>query len=343
MGGCGHVRLRWPVAELQRCGHDVTVYEDLPGVWRRGEIGEPNVLVDITDVDADLVVLQRVFRPEMLAFQRLLRKRGIAVAIDIDDDLLAVHPRHPAFPLLEPCWGVLREAYREADMVTTSTPALAKRYGGSGRARVVPNGIPKGYLDIPRPKPRQVPIIGWTGVVGAHEGDLEQVGASVADLCRSGAARVRTIGGGREALDVLRTDGEFHPGAPLNGFHYARLYADFDAALVPLRESRFNAGKSWLKGLEAAALGVPFVASPTPEYVRLNGLGAGLLAESPKDWRVLLKALASSSNHREDLGAQGRIVASRLTTEDYQAPQLWDAWSACIHRTKGGKHSISIA
>src|ERR1019366_1809483 len=149
-------------------------------------------------------------------------------------------------------------------MVTVSTPALAKRYGG----RVVPNGIPRAYLGIERTTSRQVPVVGWTGVVVSHAGDLEQVGSALAEIVASGACAVRTIGGRREALDVLGVQGEWHTGAWLQDFAYARLYADLDVAIVPLRPNRFNAGKSWLKGLEAAALGVPFVASPTPEYVR---------------------------------------------------------------------------
>ena len=45
--------------------------------------------------------------------------------------------------------------------------------------------------------------------------------------------------------------------------------AQLDTGIVPLQRSRFNEAKSNLKGLEYAALGVPFVASPTAEYERL--------------------------------------------------------------------------
>jgi glycosyltransferase involved in cell wall biosynthesis len=332
---CGYVRLRWPARELQRQGYDVEVRENMDVVWRKGADGEPDTVVDLLETNFDLAILQRVYRPEMLAFQRLLQKRGIAVAIDIDDDLLAVDPRHPAYRLLEPCWSVLREAYQEADMVTVSTPALAKRYG-QGRVRVIPNGIPRAYLHLRRIETRQVPVVGWTGVVTSHAGDLNEVGTSVADLAAAGAISVRTIGGTgnscREALDVLGVQGEWQSSVSLRDFAYARLYAEFDVAIVPLKPNRFNAGKSWLKGLEAVGLGVPFVASPTPEYMKLHELGVGLLAESPKEWRQELGRLAASADLRAEMAAKGREVAAKLTTEQMQAPLLWEAWQAAIHR-----------
>ena len=115
-------------------------------------------------------------------------------------------------------------------------------------------------------------------------------------------------------------------------YGYARLYADLDVAIAPLRESRFNAGKSWLKPLEAASLGVPVVMSPSPEYLRLHEKGIGLIAESPKEWRSHLQRLVGSVALRQELAAKGREVAATLTTEGFQAPLLWDAWMSTVTR-----------
>jgi hypothetical protein len=43
----------------------------------------------------------------------------------------------------------------------------------------------------------------------------------------------------------------------LNGIH---------VGLVPLTRGPFNEAKSYLKGLEYAAAGIPFIATPTEEY-----------------------------------------------------------------------------
>ena len=277
------------------------------------------------DPDFDLLVLQRVYRPTMLETMRVIQAKGIPVVIDLDDDLLAVHPDSPAYRTLSPFWDVLREALRCADLITVSTPALARRYG-NGKAVVVPNGIPRAYLEIPTHEARQVPVVGWTGTVDSHIGALEQVGTSVADLCHEGKARFRAIGD-PDAVKIIGA-GEFVPGAPMQDLSYARLYADLDVAIVPLKPSRFSAGKSWMKGLEAAALGVPFVASPTPEYVRLNEMGAGILAERAKDWKVQIGRLVGSGDLRAEYAANGRAVAATMTTEAFQAPKLWEAWLA---------------
>jgi glycosyltransferase involved in cell wall biosynthesis len=331
-GGCGWYRLRWPAAELARQGFDVEVRENIDAVWQKGENGELDRVVDLLKTDFDLAVLQRMYRPEMLTFQRLLQKRGIAVCLDIDDDLLAIGPEHPSYPYLQSAWEILRQAYREADLVTVSTSALAKRYGGHGRVRVVPNGVPRAYLDIQRTETRQVPVVGWTGVARYHPGDLEQVGTAVADIVGSGAARFRAIGD-EQTLELLGVPGQWHGGAPLHvDYAYARLYAELDIAIVPLRPCRFAASKSWLKGLEACSLGVPFVASPTPEYIRLHELGAGVLAETPKEWKTQISRLVQSRDLRQELASKGREVAAKLTIEEFQAPQLWEAWEMAAAR-----------
>jgi glycosyltransferase involved in cell wall biosynthesis len=329
-GGCGHYRLRWSAAELQRQGHEISVREHLNAVWERHDDGDR--LVDVKDLDFDVAVFQRVYRRSLLDLMRLLKAKGVALVMDVDDDLFALEPNHPTWHELDSreddAWGVLREAVALVDLVTVSTPALAKRYGGA-KARVIPNGIPRAYLGISTER-RQLPVVGWTGLVATHPGDLNEVGSSIYDLCHSGKARFRAIGD-RNALRLLNVPAqEFHPGAPLHTFEYAHLYADLDVAIVPLKPSRFNAGKSWLKMMEAAALGVPVVASPTPENVRL---GVGLLAERPKDWRTHLSRLCGSADLRLSMAAQGRAVASEWTIEERIAPMVWDAWTSARSAT----------
>ena len=332
-GGCGYYRLRWAAEELQRQGHDISVREQLSAIWKRHDDGDE--LVGVKDVDFDVAVFQRVYRRSLLDLLRLLKAEGVALVMDIDDDLQALEPNHPTWHELtersDDAWGVLREAVTLVDMVTVSTPALAKRYGGS-KARVIPNGIPRTYLGISCVKAgyeipeKYTPVVGWTGLVATHPGDLNEVGVAVHDLCRTGKARFRAIGD-PAALKVLNVGGQgVHPGAPLHTFEYAQLYADLDVAIVPLKTSRFNASKSWLKAIEAASLGVPVVMSPTPDNVRLFEQGIGLLAERPKDWRIHLTALCASADLRLAMAAAGRAVAAERTIEDRIAPMVWDAW-----------------
>ena len=65
-----------------------------------------------------------------------------------------------------------------------------------------------------------------------------------------------------------------------------------DIGVVPLNlPLDFNEAKSALKGLEYAAAGIPFVASPSGEYKRLASMGIGRIASTPDEWVTHLTEL----------------------------------------------------
>lgn len=337
-GGCGYYRLRWAAETLQAHGADIEVVQGLPARWERTSFG--NRLHSVTSLGADVVVWQRVFRPDLLAVMGALKANGVGIVLDLDDDFMALDSRHPVFAELHPTtgpksWAVLREAIQIADVVTVSTPALAAKYGGS-KARVVPNGVPRAYLGIERASERRSPpVMGWTGRPDMHVGDLGELGTVPRDLCRAGLARFRAIGAAEtlEVLEIPAHRAEHQPGVALADLSYARVYADLDIAVVPLRQTAFNAGKSWLKMAEAAALGVPVVTSPTPENVRLHNSGIGFLAKREREWERHLTHLLQSPDLRLAESARGRAVMAGMTIEDWVAPQVWDAWTAAVRAT----------
>jgi glycosyltransferase involved in cell wall biosynthesis len=101
--------------------------------------------------------------------------------------------------------------------------------------------------------------------------------------------------------------------------------ATLGIGIAPLTDTKFNSAKSWLKPLEYSALGVPWVASPRTEYARLHALGAGLLANKPRNWATQLRALINSAALRDDLSQRGREIAAQLTIEK-NAWQYAEAW-----------------
>lgn len=328
-GGCGYTRLIWPALAIRAAGHDVEIRGSLTAEWR-DVLGVPEFQY-AHPVDADVVVFQRVLQPHLLALMRSIQEQGVAVVVDLDDDLAALGHDHPTFRDLRPgnpsgrSTAVMKEAMRMADLVTVSTPALAAKYGGR-KVVVVPNGIPKAYLSIERTTPRSN-VIGWPGSTSMHPGDLQEVGSAVAELCRDGVAQFRAIGD-RHTLDILGVpDQQFVAGVALADLSYAKVVAELDVGVVPLRDSAFNAGKSWLKGLEFASLGVPFVASPRAEYVRL---GLGYRAERPRDWLRELRVFATTPHLRVLSAGYAREKAAGMTIEGWVAPQALEAWqSAC--------------
>ncbi len=82
-----------------------------------------------------------------------------------------------------------------------------------------------------------------------------------------------------------------------------------------------------------SAVGVPWVASPRPEYRRLHAQGAGLLADKPKHWYRQLSTLLRDPARREELSQAGREVAAALTYE--RCGWRWaEAWTDAYYLQK---------
>lgn len=306
-------------------------------------------------VEGDVVVFQRPtskFQPQVID---VLQARGVAVVIDLDDDLAHVHPRNvahwqmrPKVPIPDPrhpgyvlgdddgqpilkdnvhSWHNAAAACRHAALVTVTTPALARAYAAHGRVRVLPNMVPEWYLTVEHPDSGD---IGWAGVVSVHPNDLQVMGAAVAQLVRDGH-RFVTVGDQREVQEVLGLPEPPDSSGPLPMELYPHGVALFGIGIAPLADTRFNRSKSRLKGLEYSALGVPWVGSPLPDYVALHRQGCGLLARRPRDWETKLRRLARDPGLRAELSAAGREVAARNTIEGHAHDWL-DAWLSARDR-----------
>lgn len=225
--GCGHYRMIWPAWVLQSQGVDVVV--KVPGDLEAAELTaqldkDDNVLAATCPEDADVLVFQRPSYPQLVKSIPHYLAAGIAVVVDVDDDLSHIDPSNPAWTALHPdpkfhalpvwlqdeikaaayrasvpvprmfefwkakrpphSWQMVKEAARLATVVTVSTPVLAQRYGRGDNAMVIENCIPKVFLDCPRV---DTDVIGWAGSVHSHPGDLKAMGGAVADVVREGA------------------------------------------------------------------------------------------------------------------------------------------------------------
>jgi glycosyltransferase involved in cell wall biosynthesis len=65
---------------------------------------------------------------------------------------------------------------------------------------------------------------------------------------------------------------------------YPELFRKIDVGLVPLRHVEFNEAKSFIKGLEYAASGIPFIAQDIEEYSYLAETGVGRVASNIDEW-----------------------------------------------------------
>ena len=340
-GGCGFYRLIAVCRTLIAQGHDVDYVVDddpperqLQAKWMEWADGTREVL-DVVPPEADVVVLQRPLAAKHATSIPALQRHGIRVVVEIDDDFEHISPRNVSWKAVQPHLSAhrnrefLRRACEQADLVTVSTPALAKVYGRHGRVVVLPNHVPASYLRI-RQEAHDGLYVGWSGSIDTHPDDLQMCGTGVQRALAATGAQMAVVGTGKGVRSALGLSQ-----VPLAcGWRTLRDYpeavAQFDVGIVPLELSPFNEAKSWLKGLEMASVGVPFVASPTQQYRALTDLGAGVLAESPRQWEGALKRLLRDQGWREEVAARGREVAAGLTVEGH-AWRWLEAWGSVVN------------
>lgn len=335
--GCGHHRLIWPAEQLKKDGHDVTVV--MPGARAihlelRGD--EP-VSVRMPD-DCDVAVFQRVTNRYMAKAIPLMRRRGIAVVVDIDDDLNSIDPRNPAWHALHPrneghigangqishhSWHHLTEATKAATLVTVSAPALLNKYARHGRGAVIYNHLPDHYYGIEHV---DSDVIGWPAALNSHPGDPAAVGNAIARMVNLNGAEfmVSTLPEGVGRAFGLSSDPS-GVSALTSIYEWPRVVAEIGVGIAPLGQTMFNQSKSWLKPLEMCAVGVPWVGSALPEYERLHQYGCGLIAGNPKQWYRHLRDLVGSKDLRDEMAGKGREVADELSLRR-NAHKYYEAW-----------------
>ncbi len=120
------------------------------------------------------------------------------------------------------------------------------------------------------------------------------------------------------------------------------VLATFDVNLAPLEHGNpFCEAKSELKWVEAAAVSVPTIASPTAPYRSAIRHGSdGYLASSTGEWLAALRALAGDAAHRAAVGAAAK--ASLL--ERYHPSRMGRALAGILSDVRGaGPGAVAAA
>lgn len=341
--GCGHYRLIWPSNVLQKAGHDVVI---MPPQKNSGFMAStqdrPDGSQQLTGLrvpaDADVIVLQRPSHPLQPEMIQMLRANGIAVVVDMDDDMSSIHPDNIAFHMYRPSsgtpysWKYAVECCKVATLVTTSTRALQKVYAKHGRGMVLDNYVPAKYLEY---ESEEAGTFGWAGTTKSHPNDLQMTGSAVRQLMSEGY-KFRVVGGKSKVRQALRLqeDPDVTGSIPLDQF--ARWVGNsLDVGMAPLAPTSFNTSKSRLKVIEYMAVGVPWVGSPREEYRRTHReSGCGLLADTPKEWYSKLKLLLDDEVLRKEQVEAGR---QWMVGQTYQANawRWWEAWEEALRTQRG--------
>lgn len=329
----------WPAEAVQAQYSDVEVDINEAGSDRAkidallvGVKGEEEVK-GVLNPGYDVIVFQRPMNRLLVGMIPFLQAEGVKVVVEIDDDFDALSPNNVAWQHAQSQHSpernklYLRQACAAADLVVCTTDALARRYGSHGRVAVIPNYAREKYLKI-EGAPNERPTIGWSGSVLTHPHDLQQTRGAVWTVMSKRGADLRVVGTGKgvhKKLNIPESVEVESTGWLDIEDDYPQAMASIDVGVVPLELSAFNQAKSWLKGLEFASLGVPFVASPTDPYQKLYYRGIGFLAEARnKNWTW---ALTSLLNDPQGYGATFRsIIDITDMTIERRAYEWYNAW-----------------
>lgn len=331
-GGCAYYRIELPNYYLQCSFMDANL---------RAIRDEHGVIVDAVPAnkDVDVVVLQRPSKQLVYECIPFLQKRGIAVVVEMDDDLENLPRANGYWEKVAPDRKWALKACQIADWVTVTTPALAKVYAKHGRFTVIPNYIDSTWFDIEPEKDPSTPWVGWTGNVATHPHDLEVIGTHFRGILDDMGAYGYVIGGS-QAFPKLGLDGDMADFVDWLDLHeYPHEVGRLHVGIVPLHQSKFNDAKSWLKGAEYLAMGAFVVASPTPEYVALQkimGTDAIRLAKRYRDWQKHLDhfiAISKDKRTSARLRKEMRGNAEQHLSIERNAWQYEKAWEQALkHR-----------
>ena len=338
-GGCGHYRLIFVAQALIKQGAAVEIGTGPNVLWR----GHPEEHVNLPPADNEVIGLAEVPDADVVVFQRPARRwwadlvphlqaAGIKVVVDVDDrfdririDSIAYKWLGERGKRLDLGYEHVDRACKAADLVTASTKALAERYG-YGHGVVLPNLVPEFYFKITSPKDHH--SIGWSGTLETHGGDLQVMEGTMRTVLHDSDWHFTVIGPPDGIGSALKLEPHTYIGStgwvPFE--QYPFYLAQLEVGIVPLFDGVFNASKSSLKFSELSSLGIPTVASPTPDNVRLHNLGVGVLASSPSQWARKLRALTLNERYRLELGESSR-EAMKTQCYESQSDRWWQAWT----------------
>jgi glycosyltransferase involved in cell wall biosynthesis len=310
--GCGYFRVVLPFDQLKAHGWHANYACGLP---ERGE-GEYDIFVGQR---CD----QPLFRPVWDALREIRKAEGLKLVYEIDDDPFSLDPVNwlaaPSFTRADVLAAIAYFA-TTADLVTVTTEALAARLRRfSQNVAVLPNCVPAFTLDLPKPAGDRPLTIGWAGGC-SHSRDVSLIAQAWRDVTDETGCRGHFVG--TDFRNVTRSAGfDWTPWEPEPSAYYRNI--DFDIGLAPLSEHKFNGGKSPLKALEYAALGIPVIASDHPVYRDFVADGVtGFLCSTQEQWRDRMRLLLDDEGLRTSMGAKARELAATWTIEGN-----WTRWA----------------
>jgi GT2 family glycosyltransferase/glycosyltransferase involved in cell wall biosynthesis len=299
----------------------------------------------IFDYDADIIVTQRYAIHDIKTAQALAahaKRSGAALVFDLDDDLLDIPRAHQDAALLRPRAKVVRRMLELADAVWVSTQGLADRLAPiRSDAIVLANRLDERIWTHQtaagpvRDDPVRILCMGTT----THDDDLAMLLPAL--------VRLKAEFGNRVAIDILGMTGRTTLPQGLNRLatseHATLSYPGFvdwltryrpgwHIGLAPLLDTPFNRGKSAIKAMDYAALGLFVLASDAPAYRGsiADGPAGRLVSNTETAWYSALDPLMRDRDLRRTLAIRSRQAFVDHATLAGQASPRRDALSRAL-------------
>lgn len=267
------------------------------------------------------------------------RRHDMRLIYDLDDDLLAIaesaHPERQYYAAYAPS---IRLLVAQADEVRVSTPVLKQRLEGlSDHVSLVPNALDADtwslHVSCPDREAGEPVGILYMGTL-THGADFA--------LVKGALRRVKETFGRAVSIHVIGVTSEredtdwcnFVEVPPHAGSSYPAFVEwlvgqrTFDIGIAPLTDSEFNKGKSGIKFLDYAALGLAVICSDVDAYrgTVKDGSTGLLVANDEEAWYAAIQRLVTDVNLRNRLARAAReeLAASHtLQSHVGGAPFRW--------------------
>jgi hypothetical protein len=281
----------------------------------------------------EYAVFKLLMQAETTELMKVMQANQTRVIVDVDDFHFGIPDDNIAARITDPSRDpdnnrmFYELSIRQADKVSVSTAFLANFY--SRRCRDV--HLVRNALDTERYKAVDQSgdaVFGWVGATPWRRRDIELLSKWLPQFQNQYGVGVHHSGhipsdprgfavrvGLRRVTTTMMT--------PMST--YPSLLTHFNVGLVPLWRNDFNESKSYLKGLEYAAAGIPFIATPTEEYRLLHEAGVGRLACTSAEWWDHAVELLDPQVRQDEADRQRAIVREHFDI-----------------RTKGGEWASAI-
>lgn len=327
--GCAYYRQVLPCRLLEELGYDVSVGQPRPydpmGI---GLAHEDGALFGF-----DINVYKLMMHASVPQLFQTMQSKGQTVVVDIDDFHFDMHEENIAHSATNPhtnpennrMWYEI--GIRQADFITVSTAFLADFYGRRCRdVRLVRNAVEvERFSPVYQP---EKPVYGWLGGTLWRSGDIELLYEWLPGFVNDHGVTVHHAGhipGDPKHFAIRAGLKRVQTTSMQTIANVPKMLENFHVGLVPLANNAFNEAKSYLKGLEYVAAGIPFIATPTEEYRVLHAAGVGRLASTPDEWRDHATELLDADVRREEATRQREIVS-----KNFDIGGMGLAWATAI-------------